>query len=239
MTATVTSNHGVGHLWHNGETKHTWYVVNPITEKQRFKILFNDEGRGMKIGAAGLLLLVPMSAFAEVFVGGQAGIASVNDFCEGSGDFTGAGISVNCDDEAGTFVGLIGYQVNPNISIEAFAGYLGEISANITDGSETASIEIDGTTIGVNLTAYWPLSPRFSLIGQAGALRWNLDANVKITDGIDTLEGTATDKGTDPFFGFGASFQASERLTLRLLYQRFLDVSDSDIDVLSVGFTIR
>jgi OOP family OmpA-OmpF porin len=83
---------------------------------------------------------------------------------------------------------------------------------------------------------------RFGLMAKAGFFRWDMDLNVSSSV---FGSGSASETGFDPMFGIGGLFNISEKLGVRVEYEKFLDVGDenvtgqSDVDLISASLVFR
>lgn len=143
-------------------------------------------------------------------------------------------------DDSDTSLSLtLGYQINPNFSIEGGYIDLGELVVSATSngggslyaaGPVTAKVEANG--LFFDAKGILPLNEKFSLYGKLGLLKWNEDA--VLSDVTGSLSGD--DDGTDIFFGIGAAFNISNTIALNADYSRYqIDEDSTDVDVLSLG----
>lgn len=162
--------------------------------------------------ASGLLLLASVSHAqpVEFYIGGAVGDSDVD-------------VSGYDDTSSWQFFG--GMELSPYFAIEAAYTDLGEFDVKRVDNSY---VEVDGlelTAVG-NL----PLSQRVSLFGEAGLFSWDLDA-VRLGTRFSSRD------GTDLTYGAGVKLGVVDSLKVRLEYQRYLDISNRDIDTLYAGIS--
>lgn len=171
------------------------------------------------LAALGALALLPAAASAGVpeepgiYLGGGVGY----DRIEGE-DFTGGGDEF--EDERVTYKGIAGFRVNRIFSIEG--QYIDFGTAE--DGDNRVSA--DGWTAGGVVTL--PMFEYVHPYAKAGALMWDADGRFAGVRG--------SDDGTDFTYGVGARFSMTDRLGLRLEYERF-EMSDVDVDMASANLT--
>lgn len=124
------------------------------------------------------------------------------------------------DDDFG-IKGFGGYNLNSHVSFEAAFISLGEFKRKGT--TETVDVfGAEASIVGrINIG-------RFSIFGKGGLFFWDAE----VTDGFFF----ATDDGVDPTFGFGFEYNLkNSRWNLRAEWQKFQDVSGSDLELLSIG----
>jgi OOP family OmpA-OmpF porin len=113
---------------------------------------------------------------------------------------------------------------------------LGEVSARGPGG--TASAEATAFEfVGLGMA---PVAERVSLYGKAGIYRSEVDARIDTL----TLVGSASESNVGFTFGAGAAFHLIRQASLRVEWQRYLDVGgddtgEDDLDVLSLGVLFR
>lgn len=198
-----------------------------------------------KILAASLLALAGSAHAAEGYVGAGLGLSSVSDFT--AQDFMAAAndgslTSATADDTDTAFRLFGGFQVNANLAIEAAYTDLGQYKASaVSDGSGFAywagpvEYKAEATALSVAARLVAPLNDRFSVHGKIGLARW--DFNDTFSNGGFMVE--SSDSGTDPMFGIGAAVKTDGPLSVQAEYERFSDVADADIDVISLGLLYR
>ena len=133
----------------------------------------------------------------DVYVGLSYGGATAKDAC--------AGLS-GCSDRPDALRGFAGYQFHPHLALEAGYANLGNVRA--TGGTYVRSHAWDAV-----LVASWPLLTRLDIFGKLGAMRGDQQGGGLL----------AAQKETNYHFtyGFGAQFNASQNLGLRLEWQDY------------------
>jgi OOP family OmpA-OmpF porin len=95
------------------------------------------------------------------------------------------------------------------------------------DTVEGNKIESDADGVSLSAVGFLPVGP-VDLFARVGAVDWSADLS---SPGIDS----GGDDGTDLTYGIGAQFRVWS-LSIRAEYEIF-DVSDADLDMISVGVT--
>src|SRR6266852_3402943 len=159
----------------------------------------------------------------------------------GQSTFVGAcdGISSpdSCQEKNTAWKIFGGYQFNRNFAGEFGYTDLGKTTASFV-GFGSASIGARGFELsGVGML---PVSQQFSVYGRLGLFHWDVD----FKDGTG-LAGSASASGTDLTYGLGASFSFTKNSALRLEWQKYQDVGDTnstgsgDITVIGVGLAVK
>lgn len=136
-----------------------------------------------------------------------------------------------------------GYQVNPNLALEAGYIDLGKSTykATFSGGKTTA----DWTSGGVDVAAVGilPINTNFSLLGKLGAIAAKTTTDWT-SNGISGVPAGKENKSQiSPFAGVGVSYSLNARSDLRMEYERFNGIGDSsttgkaDVSILSLGVT--
>lgn len=185
------------------------------------------------------LALLTMSTVANA--GGYVGIGlgqssvDIQPLDLGPGVFT----SVSDTDTSVKLFG--GFEFNHNFAVEAGYADLGEASVDYTDLTDSMTESFEANALYVAAVGSIPVG-QASLFGKVGFASWDMDYSVVSTFGVF---GTASASGTDPMFGLGVKFDATNTLMLRAEFERFMDVGDqnatgqADVDVLSVGAALK
>lgn len=168
---------------------------------------------------------------ASLFV---ASLGTTSIATAGAGD-TYAGVSIgNASPDSSGFDSAIGWKI--------FGGYaLNDILA--VEGGYVSFGEMDGPTIFSNIATSieptgfeiaavgnFPINSQFSLFGKVGLLAWDTDINFSGPGG----SASASETGTDVFFGLGGQFEISGNLAVRASWESYT-VEDGDIDFLSAS----
>lgn len=95
-------------------------------------------------------------------------------------------------------------------------------------GNDMLDFNVKGKTLDLILEL--PIAEKFSIYAKGGKIWW--DADTSRIDASDFLTSSDHD-GDDTFWGVGTKFQLTERLDLRIEYERFnFEISRDEIDVL-------
>lgn len=191
--------------------------------------------------AIGMLSAVSVTHASQGFyVGLNVGQAKYDAVIEDfSGLQDGSITSASLDDSDTSLSLILGYKINPNFAIEGGYIDLGELTVNATSngagflyaaGPVTAKVEANG--LFFDAKGILPLNEKFSLYGKLGLLMWDEEGTLSDSTGSISVD----DDGTDMFFGLGASFNVSEKISLNADFSRYqVDEDSTDVDVLSVG----
>lgn len=141
----------------------------------------------------------------------------------------GSGVSVDEDD---VFFSIgAGYGFNNMFAMEAGYIDLGEVKVSVPASAYTATGSADGFYFGPRLTL--EITPQFDAYGRVGVLAW--DAEVKDSNGF-----SASDDGTDVYFGIGAAYKISDQVSLGADWTRYTFKSDGeDLDVDTFGAKLK
>jgi OmpA-OmpF porin, OOP family len=181
----------------------------------------------MIVGLAAAAVALPASAqqrfdSSAAYLGLSVGQAKFSDACEGA-----SALGVTCDNKDTAFRIFGGYQFHPNIAVELGYADLGKATASGPGG--TASAEASAFDLVGVLS--WPVGNAFSVYGKLGLYHGEVEGGGAL--------GGSSDSGTDLTYGLGAQFNVGRNVGLRAEWQRYNDVSGSDIDVLSIGVLYR
>lgn len=151
----------------------------------------------------------------------------------------GWGFRSSLDDKDTAFKVGVGVQLNRYIGVEFQYIDLGaaEYKATVTDGIDTATVKAAADTdgYGMNLVGSLPFD-RFKLFGKVGYHKLETDLSAKITDGVDTLKVSDSEKEWITSYGIGASYAFTPQLELVAEYEQYRDVADEyDVDFGSIG----
>ena len=124
-----------------------------------------------------------------------------------------------------------GWQFSDVFFLEAGYHSFGTFDEELDIGGvlSDVSVEADGYTLGAALG--FPLGENLSLFGRAGAFFWDANADVNNI----TL---ATPEDENLYYGAGADFKVSERLSLIGDWTRY-ELDETDSDVISIGIRYR
>lgn len=143
------------------------------------------------------------------------------------------------DDNGDTFKIFGGYRFNKFIALEGALVSLGD------DLGSNNDLIKDG--ISVQAVGIWPVAKRVELFGKAGFFTWEewqvnetqFDCSDFGTGFICVEDQDKIDDGTGGTFGLGFNYHISKRWSLRAEWERFLDVGEGDVDMISLGSFYR
>jgi hypothetical protein len=138
---------------------------------------------------------------------------------------------------------------------KATATYSSAISGTINGtpfsatGTINAQAQVDGFYFGPILSL--PVTDNFSVYAKAGFFIWDIDTSASATGTLTyggtiyagSVEATASDDGTDAYFGAGLAYDITKTLSVKTEWTRFQidsdSVSDSDVDFISAGLVFK
>ena len=160
---------------------------------------------------------------SRFFVEAGVGVSSIDT------DINVPGVSVD-DDDVFFSIGA-GYNFNKMFAIEAGYIDLGEVKVSVPAIAYTATASADGFYFGPRLTL--EITPQFEAYGRVGVLAW--DAEAKDSEG-----NSASDDGTDVYFGIGAAYKISDQVSLGADWTRYAYEDDGDdLDVDTFGVKLK
>lgn len=146
---------------------------------------------------------------------------------------------------------LGGYQFNKYLGVEA--SYVDFGKAKFDDASALSTLglplvgnfkfEAKGGSLAA--TGTWPFARRFGVFGKLGALYWDAELDGTVSASGVTSSREEDDNGVSVMFGGGGKFDVTERLSLRVEWERYDSVGDedntgeTDIDLISGGLIYR
>lgn len=153
-------------------------------------------------------------------------------------------ISSNLDEDDTLMKFTGGYNVNENVSVEAFYLDFGQASLSGVSGNRfsykgstyeftaTATIYLTADTMGVGgkYNFYKSENKKTSAYLLGGMHSWD----VLIGASSGTSSGNITETGTDPYYGFGANYAISEDLKANISYQNY-EMGSESIDGFVLG----
>lgn len=157
------------------------------------------------------------------YAGGALGQSKDRELCDGLPS------GLDCDDSDVAFKIFGGYQVNPNLAVEAAYTDLGE--TKLSDPFDSATFRAKAWEVVA--VGMYPFPEGFTLYGKLGLYRAQTKAAT--TSGISEKE-----SNNDVTFGFGGRYDFNRNLAVRVEWQRYPDVGgetigETDNDVFSVG----
>src|SRR5688572_2849140 len=189
-------------------------------------MLMRKQVTNFLIAMVGVMALCGVNAVRadSWYAGFSAGNSKDNDFCDGAS-------GVSCDDKDNGFKVFVGNQLNRNAAVEFSYIDLGEVKASGVFLGLPFDMSADGKGFGVAFVGIAPVSGTVNLFGRIGLFRWDSDLSCT-TAGMDCSD---SDNGVDLTFGVGVSVDVARSVALRVEWERFQDIADSDVDLLSAG----
>ena len=177
-------------------------------------------------------MIVPTAGLAQSmggrdaigYLGGSVGQSKASDFCSGVG---------NCDDKDTAWSVFIGHQFNRYVAAEIGFRNFGEVATGVP-GAETS---VKARAFDLVLMGVLPVGERFSLYTKFGAYFAETDTFTN-----SPLGSTAgKDSNINMTYGVGAEWEFVRQFRLRLEWQRYQEMSSSDVDIdaVSVGLIYR
>jgi OOP family OmpA-OmpF porin len=214
-----------------------------MTRQQRLRIA---------VLVAGLGLLPGATTLAEGFYFGAAGGISKVDLgskSELDTIFFGGPVASSLDDTGNSFGVQIGYRWNSYLAVEL--GYVdfgkAVYKADIPgfDTQFTARFRSSGPTLSALGTL--PVGERFDLYGRGGVFYADTRYRERLDDMLsdEFISGEVSGNSFDLLVGVGAAWNINATHSLRIEYQRFLDVGDedetgeADVDLVTFGIVFR
>ncbi|MFQ5878159.1 MAG: outer membrane beta-barrel protein [Acidobacteriota bacterium] len=169
---------------------------------------------------AGLLSLLPGSAFADIFIGASLGEASIED--------PEQGITLDADD--------LGYKVFAGFRMLKFLGFEASYVdlGRPDDSSSGLTLDLEGNGWDVFAVGVLPLGERLELFGKAGLVYWDIEGT--LSDGTSVL--SRDDSGIEVAYGLGAGFRFGEHLTFRLERESFEIDKAREVNLTSIGLVL-
>lgn len=142
------------------------------------------------------------------------------------------------DDEESDFKLFGGYQFNQYVALEG---------ALVGLGTSLGASDLTKDGLAVQVVGTLPVGKRFKLFAKVGFFAWEVRVDTDEFDCFEFSGGFAcfeeeqdvVDDGTDPAYGVGIEYRLGERWGMRSEWERFEDVGDSDIDLVSVSVAFR
>lgn len=179
-----------------------------------------------------LLLLLPTCALADSYAGLGLGEITGRQLCRGGAFASG---NINCDDSNGALTLVLGQRFHPAVSGELFLAGFGERSFAVRTPAAEFSARAKTWGIGADVLAKLPLAGQSGVFAQAGLFRWRERVDTSGDPSAVGIEFSDDKDGTSFFWGLGFEVSATDRLSLRVQYQKYEDVSDVDYEWLGAS----
>ncbi len=196
--------------------------------------------------ASGSMLLAAQAQAATtpgLYVGANTGISLANRHPAGiDGAVANQGVNVTSgnSDKQDTAYGLtLGYDLNPNLAVEAGYVNLGSLGyqSNATAGAVTGSVKSQGFTLAAKGTL--PLANGFSAYGKLGLIDARSDLR---TSGLSTTN--TREYSVRPMLGLGVSYDITPQVATQLEWNHYSDLggastSEASFNTVSVGMRYK
>jgi OOP family OmpA-OmpF porin len=96
------------------------------------------------------------------------------------------------------------------------------------------NIAVGATSLGAAATVGHDFTNKLRAFAKLGLHAWELDASVTSSAGSASL----TNSGTDLFYGIGAKYALTDRVSIRAEFERF-NIDSDEIDFVSAGVSYR
>ena len=141
------------------------------------------------------------------------------------------------DDDGDGFKIFGGYRFNRYIALDG---------AIVSLGQDLGSIDAIKDGISLQAVATWPVRKRVGLFAKVGFFDWEervgsdeLDCSTFSGGFICVEEEDKIDDGTDTAYGLGLDYHINKGWSFRAEWERFVDVGEGDIDLISLGSLYR
>jgi OOP family OmpA-OmpF porin len=154
-------------------------------------------------------------------------------------------VTASLDEKDSGFKIFGGYDLNENISVEAFYVDLGNATLSGTNGqtfrannttyqfTTSASISVRGTAIGASILAGVPLNDYVKPFAKIGFSRTETKTSYTGTNAPDEK-----DTSTEPMYGVGIDFNITKAISLRVEYEHYKS-DDDKAKLVSAGIKFR
>jgi opacity protein-like surface antigen len=141
------------------------------------------------------------------------------------------------DDDGDGFKVFGGYRFNKYIALEG---------AVVSLGDDLGRIDAVKDGISVQAVAIWPVRKKLGLFAKLGFFDWEERVGsgefecFSVIGGFTCVEEEdKIDDGTDTAYGLGLDYHISKRWSFRAEWERFVDVGEGDVDLISFGSLFR
>jgi long-chain fatty acid transport protein len=193
-------------------------------------------------------------SFAGWYFGFGAGQDRVRDWGSDrfASTFAAQGVTATETSSDPTDLGIkvfAGYRFNKYLGLEGGFAQLNNFKANGTTTAPFAGTvyETDKDNVWtLAAVGTWPVTKDFSVFGKLGAGNWKRITNTWVPDpastfpcpDCNTIRTSSIDRGTNPYYGVGASYALLDNLEVRGEYERY-DVGGPKVDLLSGGLAVK
>ncbi len=153
----------------------------------------------------------------------------------------GTNVSSSLDSKDTAYKLQLGYQFNPYFAVEGGYVDLGKAnySASYTQGTASGNLKVTGWNIAA--VGIYPLSDAFSMFGKLGVIDAKVEGSGSGTGLAGDIGITANSTKWRANYGLGLTYNATRNLGVRLEWERFDKVGETDkttqfnADLISVG----
>ncbi len=144
-------------------------------------------------------------------------------------EFENDDIDTDFDDSSDVIKVFVGSELAPGIAVELGYHDFGDTE----QGPFEANLE--GVSIGGKFGV--PVTHFMTLYGNLGWFFWDADVEGTFLDDVTPISFSESYDGNDVFYGAGAKFDVSERVAIRVEYNRYEldDEIDPELDIFSVS----
>jgi len=123
-----------------------------------------------------------------------------------------------------------GYQLHPNLAVEASYSDLGKVQWNSTvTPAGTLSTSIRSRAYGVALVASYPFTPRLSGYLRGGVSHTESEASLTSSGFVDLNRDNFKKTSTDGAYAVGAQFAVSPKIAVRLEYENYRNLGSDEM----------
>ncbi|MBL8483330.1 MAG: outer membrane beta-barrel protein [Rhodocyclaceae bacterium] len=185
------------------------------------------------LAAAGIAALSVAAAQAgDFYVLGAAGRSTLDlDKSRIDAELVNAGaanLSSSGDKHDTGYKLQLGYQFSPYLAVEG--GYIdlgrADYTARFTGGNLDAHVKAQGWNI--EAVGIWPINDQFNLFAKLGAIVARVKVDGNVSGGGITLQAADKVTRTRPTWGIGAGYAFNKNLALRLEYEWFDKLGDTE-----------
>jgi OOP family OmpA-OmpF porin len=158
------------------------------------------------------LAAAAVGAQAQVYVTASGGLSSASVDCEG----------YSCDKSAMGFKLLGGYQVMPNVAVEAGYYNLGKWTASVPLGSSTVKTVMKTAGFGVGAALSADIAPKVHVVGRLAVA----SMSTKFSASLAGSSGSESESNMAVLFGLGVGYALTKNLSI----DATIDVGKHDFD---------
>lgn len=130
-----------------------------------------------------------------------------------------------------------GYRFNRYVALEG---------ATVSLGDDLGSLDVVKDGLSVQAVATWPVREKLGLFAKLGFFDWEERVGSgefecsSFSGGFICFEDEdKIDDGTSTVYGFGLDYHFGKRWSFRAEWERFVDVGEGDVDLISLGSLFR